>query len=626
MKKLNEGFTYQVEEGYIYQPGVKRTDKGICFTVAVPDGKRCSLLLYKRGEEEVAASIPMGSSVRYGDLRSLLIEGLPIEEYEYNYLIDGKVVTDPYAAWICGREQWGEEVPAKGKLRGRAVLEEYDWEGDTRLHIPYEDVIAYAAHVRGFTKHPSSRVRAKGTFAGIREKIPYLKELGINQLELMPVYEFSELPVPEDMQDQKYRPFEIRQERLNYWGYTEGFYFAPKASYSAAGNPVREMKDLVKDLHRNGIELILEFYFPKGTRASLIADCMKYWVLEYHIDGVHINRDQVPAELLAQEPLLSHIKIMTESFRLEEIYQEGYTPSYRNLGEYNDGFMLSARRFLKGDEAQLQEFTWRVRRNPEKCGVMNYLANHNGFTMMDMVSYDEKHNEANGEDNRDGTDYNCSWNCGEEGPSRKKKVVQLRLKQLRNAFVFLFLSQGTPLIFEGDERGNSQSGNNNAYCQDNELAWMNWKMGKAESFLPEYVKALIAFRKAHPVFCQAKEMRRVDYLSCGYPDLSYHGKRAWYGDFETGGRAVGILYAGDYIEANSHGEQKDEFFYVAYNMYSRPYEFALPGLPGNLQWKIAIDTGKEGMTGICPEGQEINLEEQRTVMVPERTVQVLIGR
>lgn len=626
MKRLEEGFTYRVEEGNSWQPGIKRVRDGICFTVAVPDKKRCSLLLYQKGEEEVTASIPMGSSVRFGDLRSVVVRQLPIEKYEYNYLIDGKVVTDPYARQISGRRQWGEGVTEKKKLRGRALLEEYDWEGDRQLNIPYEDVIAYATHVRGFTKHPSSRVKAKGTLKGIREKIPYLKELGINQLELMPVYDFAEVPINEEETNQKYRPLQTEQEQMNYWGYTEGYYFAPKASYCASENPVREMKDLVKDLHQNGIELILEFYFPKGVRASLIADCIRFWVLEYHIDGVHINRDQVPVEALAQEPLLSHTKIMTESFRMDEIYEEKYIPSYKNLAEYNDGFMIAARRLLKGDEGQLQEFTWRVRRNPSKHAVMNYMASHNGFTLMDLVSYDEKHNEANGEENRDGSDFNYSWNCGEEGSCRKKKIVELRMKQLRNAFLLLMLSQGTPLIYGGDEWGNSQSGNNNVYCQDNELSWINWKTGKAESFLPEYVKALIAFRKEHPVFRQPKEMRMTDYLSCGYPDLSYHGKRAWYGDFENYSRSTGVLYAGDYIEANSKGEQKDSYFYVAYNMHWTPHEFALPGLPGGLEWKIAIDTDVEGVGGIYPEGKEVTLEEQRTVVVPERTILVLIGR
>ena len=626
MKKLEEGFQYSVKNGTYHGLGVQKLGDDVCFTIAVPDRKRCSLLLYKRGDQEVAASIPMGSSARYGDLRSLIIEGFPIEEYEYNYLIDGQVVTDPYALAICGREIWGKAPKGEESLHGRAVFEDYDWTGDVPLQLSWSDIVVYSTHVRGFTKHPSSGVKAKGTFQGIAERIPYLKELGINQLELMPVYEFAEVEPWDEKRPPLRRPGNGRRELLNYWGYTDAYYFAPKASYAATDDPVREFKDLVRELHRNGIELVLEFYFPKGVRTALALDCIRHWVLEYHIDGIHVNRDHAPVGALAQDPLLSHTKIMTESFHMEDIYEERHVPHFRNLAETNDGFMLDVRRFLKGDEGQLVPFTWRARRNPAAYAVINYMANHNGFTLMDAVSYDEKHNEANGEENHDGTDFNYSWNCGEEGPSRKKKTLELRARQLRNAFVLLLLSQGTPLIYGGDERGNSQSGNNNVYCQDNELSWINWKPAKAYGFLTEYVQKLIAFRRAHPVFHQEKEFRMTDYLSCGHPDISYHGKRAWLGDFENYSRSVGIFYGGDYIAANTEGREKDCFFYVAYNMHWIPHEFALPSLPDKGEWRITIDTGAEGVSGIYAEGEEPLLADQRTVTVPERTILVLSGR
>lgn len=618
MKKWDKNLKHDIKDGVLQGQGVRKLGDGICFTVAVPDGKSCSLLLYKKGADEAETSIPMEDSASYGDLRSLWIEKLPAEKYEYNYLIDGQVVTDPYAFRVTGREKFGEPVKER-KLKGRIVSDTYEWDGDRPLLIPYEKGIVYAAHVRGFTRHPASRVKAKGTFAGMQEKIPYLKELGINQLELMPVYEFSELEAMSSPEWMKYALPGETEHRLNYWGYTPGaYYFAPKASYAASKDPVREFKDLVKELHRNGIELILEFYFPKGTRASLVLDCVRYWVIEYHIDGVHINRDCAPVEALARDPLLSHTKIFSEGFVLDEIYEDKAAPVFRNLAEYNDGFMIDARRFLKGDEGQLSGFAWRARRNSDKHGIINYMANHNGFTLMDLVSYDEKHNEANGEENQDGTNYNYSWNCGEEGPSRKKRLLQLRGRQLRNAFALLLLSQGTPLIYAGDECGNSQSGNNNAWCQDNELSWLQWKSGKLETELLEYVKGLIAFRKAHPVFRQKGELRMVDYLSCGYPDVSYHGKRAWFGDFENYSRSVGVLYAGDY--------PGDDYFYVAYNMHWMPHDFALPGLPGERSWRIALDTGREGAEGIYPEGLEPVLEEQRMITVPERTILVLTGK
>lgn len=620
MKKWDKNLEYDVKEGILQGQGVRKLGGDICFTVAVPDKKTCSLLLYKKGKKEVEASIPMESSIRYGDLRSVLVKGLPAEKYEYNYRIEEQVVTDPYACHITGREHFGKPVKEE-ELRGRIISDNYDWEDDKPLMLPFEEVVAYGTHVRGFTKHPTSKVKKKGTFAGIQEKIPYLKQLGINQLELMPVYEFSELESMNNSPEwMKYAPIEEANVRLNYWGYTpRAYYFAPKASYAASDDPVKELKDLVKELHRNGIELILEFYFPKGTKASLVLDCVKYWVLEYHIDGIHINRDYAPVEALAHEPLLAHTKLLTEGFSLDEIYEEKTLPAFRNLAEYNDGFMLDARRFLKGDEGQLSNFTWRARHNPDRQGVINYMANHNGFTLMDLVSYDEKHNEANGEENRDGTDYNYSWNCGEEGPSRKKRILQLRGKQLRNAFALLLLSQGTPLIYAGDEMGNSQQGNNNAWCRDNEQSWIEWRGGKQERMLLEYVKALIAFRKAHPIFRQNKELRMMDYLSCGYPDVSYHGKRAWFGDFENYSRSVGVLYAGNYMEDKVS-------FYVAYNMHWMPHEYALPGLSGEALWRIAIDTGIEGAGAIYQEGQEPILEEQRMITVPERTIIVLTGK
>ena len=625
MKTLDTSFRYPIKTGSYHRPGIERQGAWISFTAAVPAEKDCALLLYKKGSPEAEIEIPMEYSTRYGDLRSVEIEKLPIEKYEYNYRIAGTVVTDPYARRISGRKTWGQAPAGEAALRGCIISDEFDWEGDEPLQIPYTDVIAYATHVRGFTKHPTSGARAKGTFAGVREKIPYLKALGINQLELMPVYEFAEV----EAWDEK-RP-SIRRGRsdeplMNYWGYTDSYYFAPKASYAASNDPVRELKTLVKELHKNGIELVLEFYFPKAMQTARVLDCIRYWVLEYHIDGVHVNRDHTPVEALAQEPLLSHTKIMSEGFGLDEIYDGRTVPDFHNLAEYNDGFMMDIRRFLKGDEGMIPAFIWRERKNPERHAVMNYLAGHNGFTLMDAVSYDEKHNEANGEDNRDGTDYNYSWNCGEEGPSRKKKTLELRSRQLRNALVMLYLGQGVPVLYGGDEHGNSQLGNNNVYCQDNELSWIKWKPGKAWEYLEGYVRRLISFRKDHPVFHQDAELRQTDYLSCGHPDVSYHGKRAWLGDFENYSRSVGILYAGEYVSANSEGKEHDDSFYVAYNMHWIPHEFALPKLPGKQVWTIALDTGIEGTDGIHAEGSEEVLTDQRTVTVPERTILVLRGQ
>ena len=314
-----------------------------------------------------------------------------------------------------------------------------------------------------------------------------------------------------------------KMEMLNYWGYGKACFFAPKASYSASGNPVREMKELVRELHKNGIELILEFYFPYMTSPALVRDCVKHWVSEYHIDGVHVNAQDTPLICLSWEPLLSRTKIMSEYFPLERIYESDYQPTFRRLAEYNDDFMIKARRFLKGDEDTLWQISESMRRNPAQQAVINYIACHNGFTLADAVSYDVKHNEDNGEDNRDGTDCNHSCNYGEEGPTSKKALQSLRRRQMRNAFLILLLSQGVPAVYGGDEMGNSQRGNNNAYCQDNEISWIQWSRKKYDRQMQEFVREAIAFRGRHAAFGRRKPYVMSDYLSKGMPDLSYHG-------------------------------------------------------------------------------------------------------
>ncbi len=618
-----EGFEYFVKDGSPDRLGVTRQGRDVNFAVAVPDRKSCSLLLYRKGSKEVEASIPISAQTRFGDIRAIAIERFPMEKYEYNYRIDGEIVADPYAMSLAGRAAWGE-TPV-GEPHCLCSFERFDWEEDRPLEIPYEKGVLYAAHVRGLTMHSTSRVRHKGTFKGVQEKIPYLRELGINQLKLMPVYEFAEKPLGKRILG--FGEYQARAgEKLNCWGYGPGYYFAPKASYAATDNPVREFKSLVKALHQNGIELILEFYFEERTNPNLIVDCIKYWVREYHIDGVHIVSGKTPLTILATEPMLSRVKIMSEGFPLDEIYAQGYKPAYRNLAEYHQGFEVTARRLLKGDEGQLCGFSEVSRKNPQRNGVINYICDHNGFTLADLVSYDEKHNEANGEDNADGNNYNYSWNCGEEGKSRSRRIGKLRLRQSRNALVMVFLSQGTPLLRGGDELGNSQQGNNNAYCQDNELGWVCWDNGKAGRELLSFTRKLIAFRKNHPIFTPPGELRIMDYLACGYPDLSYHGNRAWYGGFEHYNRHLGMMYAADYVAAQEGQEKGDDYFYVAYNLHWTPHEFALPTLPKNKKWYVALHTGREENDGFYEAGQEEILKEQKTVMVEERSIVVLVGK
>ena len=608
-------FNYQVEAGRPERLGVTKEGKDINFAVTVRDGGSCSLLLYPRGTEEPEAELVFTEDMQFGDLYAMKIRHFPMDQYEYNYRIDGTVRQDPYADTVTGREVWGNCPQSPHEVRCRADFSAFSWQGDRPLELPYEECVMYTTHPRGFTMDLSSRVRHPGTFAGIREKIPYLKGLGVTQLELMPVYEFAEAEAEEA--PKKHMPVKKHSAgKLNYWGYGKACFFAPKASYSASGNPVREMKELVRELHKNGIELILEFYFPHMTSPALIRDCVKHWVQEYHIDGVHVNAQDTPLVSLSWEPALSRTKIMSEYFPLERIYEQGYRPSYRRLAEYNDDFMIKARRFLKGDEDTLWQISESMRRNPSQQAVINYMAGHNGFTLADAVSYDVKHNEDNGEENRDGTDNNYSCNYGEEGPASKKALAALRRRQIRNAFLILLLSQGVPAIYGGDEMENSQGGNNNAYCQDNEISWVQWSRRKGSRQMQEFVRQAIAFRRKHAAFGRRKPYELKDYLSKGMPDLSYHGMRAWYEEFESYNRQMGVLYAGAYTG--------DQTIYILYNMHMIEHEMALPTLPAGQRWFLAADTGREGAVFLKDEEREL-LEDQKTVLVPPRTIWILAG-
>ena len=375
-----EGLGMKEIEGRPLPLGVTISEDEVNFSVAVPEGKECRLLLYRAGESEPCAAYPMDMAV--GEVRYLALKGLAPSDYEYNYMIDGEVVADPYAKALAGREVWGRKREMQNhEVRGILYAREYDWEGDRPLRLPYHRVIAYSLHVRGFTKHFSSQVKNKGTFLGVVEKIPYLTELGINQIHLMPVYDFEECL--------QYR---------NYWGYGDAYCFAPKASYSASGDAVRELKDMVKACHKAGIEVVLEMPFTGTVPKQMIEECLRYYMMEYHVDGFILNPVVAPMEGIYADPVLKKTKIMVHQL----------------------GFQTVMRRFLKGDEGMVPEVMHWLRHNSREEGIFNYIANHNGFTLCDLVSYDGKHNEANGENNQDGPDYNFSWNCGAEGPTKRR--------------------------------------------------------------------------------------------------------------------------------------------------------------------------------------------------------------
>ena len=587
---------------------------GIVFSMERKNNEEASLLLYKKGSKEVIQEIPFPATNTIGDIVCVKAEKIASARYEYNFCIDGKVTFDPYAKVLIGTGKFGEEHPEGHEVRCAMIAGNYDWGDDRKPQIAYEDAVMYSFHVRGFTKQRYSGVRHKGTFLGITEKAEYFKELGINQIKLMPAYEFTEMESVKT--HARYRKEEELPKRLNYWGYTKAFHFAPKRAYAATKDPVREFKDMVKTMHRLGIEVLMEFYFPEGCSPRYITECLQYWVQEYHVDGFHVRGVQGICNLMATDPLFADTKFLNIYFPVEEIYGKKNLPKKRMVAECNDGFMIDVRRFLKGDEESLKAFAERMRRNPKGSGLINYIASHDGFTLCDLVSYEERHNEDNGEQNRDGRVQNYSWNCGEEGKSRKKKILELRNRQMKNAWCMLLLSAGTPMILAGDEFCNSQLGNNNPYCLDNEISWLDWKgykSGNSEMF--RFVKNLIAFRKKHKILHMGQELSMTDSLSCGFPGISYHSSSAWYGELDGQNRKIGVMYCGKYAD-------EDELIYIAYNMHWMEHTFALPALPGGYRWNVALDTSE----GILEEDKWRLLPDSRQVQVSSRTVIVLIGR
>ena len=598
-----------------YPFGLTIVEGGIHVSVAVPAAS-CSLLLFLPSSKREPIRIPFPENNKTGDVWEMTVLGGDLDRYEYAFEADGKRFSDPYGYTFTGHEEWGKKEQIDTLLHSPVHREEFDWEGDKPLQIPYEDCMVYRVHVRGFTRHPSSKVKDRGTFRGIAEKIPYLKELGVTTLELMPLTEFPEVMVTVYQGG----PAERREAsgKLNYWGYGPACNGAPKASYAGKGHrPDEELKQLVKELHRAGIELVAELFFTGEETPSFVLDMVRRWVREYHLDGIHLS-GKARTDLLAGDPYLANTKLWADSWGNAAVSRR------RRLAEYNDGFLIDMRRVLRGDEDQMKQLAFRSRYNPADRGVIHYMANTNGFTLMDMVCYEQKHNEENGEQNRDGTSYNYTWNCGIEGPNRKKKILSMRRQQLRNALLLLFLSQGTPLLLAGDEFGNSQGGNNNAYCQDNEISWLNWNQQKTNQDLLEFVKYVIRFRREHPVFHGSREPRMMDYEACGLPDVSYHGGKAWVPEFDHFRRHLGILYCGEY--GKRPDGTKDDSFFVACNMHWEPHEFALPHLPGGLRWHVAFDTSDSRNNGFYEPGQEPERADQKRMMVPPRSITVLTGR
>ncbi|RKJ21893.1 hypothetical protein D7X48_03135 [bacterium D16-50] len=612
-----------------YPLGVHKEEGGVRFSF-VSRAASCGILLYDRKTGRELEKVPFAQEDRIGNVYCSTLKNIDADSVSWLFYEEDMPVPDDRGRAFPGRQAFGKAADVRD-LRAAFPEEGFEWGVDRFPRIPYHQAIGYCLHVRGFTKHASSGVKHRGTFAGLAEKIPYLREIGVTTIELQPAYEFTELPYREEavresahgmrtgeprFGDGTNPPFEWNpaQRKLNYWGYKKGFYYAPKAAY-AAGDPAGEFKALVRELHRNHMELVMQFYFPWGVQPGEITEILRFWVLEYHVDGFHLMGENLMADMLAADELLADTKIWYYCFDTGS--NGNQAPAYPHLGEYNDAWYYDMRRFLKGDGGMLDSVLYHMRHIPDQAGAIHYISNYYGFTLADLVSYDRKHNEHNGEENRDGNDYNCSWNCGEEGAARRKRTRQLRLRQMKNAMCLLLFSQSTPLLFMGDEFGNSQKGNNNPYCQDNAITWLDWEQGKKNKEILDFWKKLVAFRREHPILHPAKELRLMDYLACGYPDLSYHGQNAWQPRTDGCFRHIGIMFCGKYAQREEKSD--DTFLYLAMNMDWVGQELALPKLPKGMEWTKAFST----------EETEDTKEEEKSGWlrkVGPRAISVYVGR
>ena len=469
--------------------------------------------------------------------------------------------------------------------------------------------LVYRLNVRTFTEDASSGIEAerRGTFDGVIEKLPYLETLGVSCLELLPVYEFEEAILEEmpgtaasKRSSQGTEERHRRKGRINLWGFTPyAMRFSVKRGYGGQDGFDR----LLKAAHLRGIKLTVDLYFDGSEPFTYVLDVIKTWLFEYGADGVHLV-GEVPIDLLLREPALKHAVLWYHTGQPEVLYRSDFQNDMRRFLKGDAGMLAAAARHLcgfceygSGNETGLPD---------QKPDELHFMANTDGFTLWDVFSYNQKHNEANGEQNRDGTDQNFSWNCGEEGPSRKKKIRELREKLYKNAVLMTFFSAGTPLLLAGDEFGHSKRGNNNSWCQDNAVEWLNWKRAAEEKRLLAFVRQVAALRRKHPVLRKNTPPRFRDWKSLGLPDVSLHGKEAWKPDFSPESRQLGILYYGAY-EKKKNGDC-DDSFYIGYNMYWEPQELALPKLPDQMEWKLLIDTAERAASGKQKTGMDTKPE------------------
>ncbi len=682
-----EGF--KIRPGFFRMYGACVASNGVSFTINSHGATRCTLLLFKPQAPKPYARIPFPDSYRIGDTYSMLVFDIKPDEFEYAFSFDGpyepakgllfneeNVLLDPYSRAVTGQRKWGEK-PEGGKdfeYRARVVKSNFDWGNIKQLEQPFEDLVIYETHVRGYTKDKSSGVSAPGTFAGLKDKIPYLKDLGINAVELMPIFEFDEMESARVVDG---------VQLYNYWGYNTVSFFAPNTSYAfneEHNHEGDELKSLIKALKENGIEVILDVVFNHTAEGnemgpcfsfkgidnnvyymltpdahyynfsgcgnvmncnhpvvrSFIIDCLRHWAIEYRVDGFRfdlasiLGRDQNGApmanppilESLAFDPVLGKMKLIAEAWDAGGLYQVGSFPSWNRWAEWNGRYRDDMRSFLKGDDGMAGNAITRITGSrdlysPESRGhkaSVNFMTCHDGFTLYDLYSYNEKHNEKNGWNNTDGDNNGHSWNCGAEGETNDPNVNGLRRRLIKNAFAALLCSRGPAMFFAGDEFCNTQFGNNNAYCQDNIISWLDWSRLEEFKEIHDFVRHMIQFRKEHPIL---RKMTKPS--SCQFPEISVHNGTPFNASTDYKTKLIGIMYAGRNDE-----DTEDDIVFYCMNAYWEPLVMQLPVLPNGKHWHVDTNTNAEYF-----DGEDFTAKTEllgvNTIRVPARTTIILVA-
>lgn len=682
-----EGF--KIRPGFFRMYGACEASNGVSFTINSHGATRCTLLLFKPQASKPYARIPFPDSYRIGDTYSMLVYDIKPDEFEYAFSFDGpyepakgllfneeNVLLDPYSRAVTGQRKWGEK-PEGGKdfeYRARVVKSSFDWGNIKQLEQPFEDLVIYETHVRGYTKDKSSGVSAPGTFAGLKDKIPYLKDLGINAVELMPIFEFDEMESARVVDG---------VQLYNYWGYNTVSFFAPNTSYAfneEHNHEGDELKSLIKALKENGIEVILDVVFNHTAEGnemgpcfsfkgidnnvyymltpdahyynfsgcgnvmncnhpvvrSFIINCLRHWAIEYRVDGFRfdlasiLGRDQNGApmanppilESLAFDPVLGKMKLIAEAWDAGGLYQVGSFPSWNRWAEWNGRYRDDMRSFLKGDDGMAGNAITRITGSrdlysPESRGhkaSVNFMTCHDGFTLYDLYSYNVKHNEKNGWNNTDGDNNGHSWNCGAEGETDDPNVNGLRRRLIKNAFAALLCSRGPAMFFAGDEFCNTQFGNNNAYCQDNIISWLDWSRLEEFKEIHDFVRHMIQFRKEHPIL---RKMTKPS--SCQFPEISVHNGTPFNASTDYKTKLIGIMYAG-----RNEEDKEDDIVFYCMNAYWEPLVMQLPVLPNGKHWHVDTNTNAEYF-----DGEDFTAKTEflgvNTIRVSARTTIILVA-